>query len=134
MIASEGNKEQGTRNKASALRLFQAVDMNERAVQRKKPTLEDLRAVRDDILRIAEKNGAGNVGIFGSVARGDAIESTDVDVLVDIMADVDGLEYFGVLEDLRRDLEDLLGRDVDIVDSAALKRMRDRVLSEAVTL
>jgi predicted nucleotidyltransferase len=108
--------------------------MNERAVQRKKPTLEDLRKVRDDILRIAEKNGAGNVRIFGSVARGDAIESTDVDVLVDIMADVDGLEYFGVLEDLRRDLEDLLGRDVDIVDSAALKRMRDRVLSEAVTL
>jgi uncharacterized protein len=112
--------------------------MNEHAVHAQKPTLKQLRARRVEILSIAEKNGARNVRIFGSVARGDAIESSDVDILVDIVANVDGFEYFGVLEDLRRDLEALLGRDVDIVDSAALKTPAKapaaRILSEAVTL
>ena len=108
--------------------------MNERAVQGQTPTLKDLRARRDEILRIADKNGARNVRIFGSVARGDAIESSDVDILVDIFSDARGFEYFGVLEDLRRDLEALLGRKVDVMDSAALKRTRDRVLAEAVPL
>lgn len=121
--------------------------MNERTVRSHRPTMQELRAVRDEILRIAEKNGAANIRIFGSVARGDAIESSDVDVLVDIVANVDGFEYFGVLEDLRRDLEELLRRDVHIMDSAALKqtqpsaprskaqvRMRDRILEESIPL
>ena len=108
--------------------------MNERAIQPQTPTLEHLRSLRGEILCIAEKHGAANVRVFGSVARGDAIESSDVDILVDIVADVRGFDYFGVLEDLRRDLEALLGRKVDIVDSAALKRTRDRILGEAVPL
>ena len=108
--------------------------MNERAVQPQTPTLEHLRTLRDEILRIAEKNGAANVRVFGSVARGDAIESSDVDILVDIVSGARGFEYFGLLEDLRRDLEALLGRKVDIVDSAALKRTRDRILGEAIQL
>jgi len=108
--------------------------MNERAVQTQTPTLADLQALREEILRIADKNGAANVRVFGSVARGDAIESSDFDILVDIIADVDGFEYFGVLEDLRRDLEALLGRHVDIVDSAALKTKGKRILGEAVPL
>ena len=64
--------------------------MNERAVHNEKPTLEQLHALREEILRIAEQNGAANVRVFGSVARGDAIESSDVDILVDIVSDVRG--------------------------------------------
>jgi hypothetical protein len=96
--------------------------------------MEGLRAKREEILRVAAKHGAQNVRVFGSVARGDAIASSDVDVLVDMTTDARGFAYFGVIEDLRRDLEALLGRKVDVMDSAALKRTRDRVLGEAVAL
>lgn len=93
--------------------------------------MEDLRARRVEILQIAADLGAANVRVFGSVARGEADERSDVDFLVDIVRDAGGFEYFGILEDLRRGLSALLGRNVDIVDSAALQRMKDRVLSEA---
>jgi predicted nucleotidyltransferase len=110
--------------------------MNERAFKfkTKTPTLEELRGVRDEILRLAGKYDAQNVRIFGSVARGDAIASSDIDILVDMTTDDRGFAYFGVLEDLRQDLETLLGRKVDIIDSVALKRTRDRILNEAVAL
>lgn len=95
-------------------------------------TLEALRARRDEILRIAAAHGASNVRVFGSVARGEADSRSDVDVLVDISTDCEGFAYFGRLEDLRRALTNLLGRDVDVVDSAALRKTRERVLHEAV--
>jgi transcriptional regulator with XRE-family HTH domain len=97
-------------------------------------TLDDLRARRDDILRIAAAHGAQNVRVFGSVARGDAGPGSDVDFLVDIVADAPGFEYFGLLEDLRRALEESLDRDVNVVDSAGLRGMRERVLRDALSL
>jgi hypothetical protein len=127
------NREQERELRDSA-KMYRRPQINERVIQIQPPTLEHLRAMRDEILRIAEQNGAANVRVFGSVARGDAIESSDLDILVDVVSDVRGFAYFGLLEDLRRDLEALLGRKVDIVDSAALKRTRDRILGEAVPL
>jgi uncharacterized protein len=103
-------------------------------VEQRGLTLEDLRARREEILRIAAAHGARNVRVFGSVARGEADVASDVDVLVDIVADDGGFAYFGLLEDLRRALADVLGRGVDIVDSAGLRGMRERVLREAVPL
>jgi uncharacterized protein len=49
------------------------------------PTLADLRAHRDDILRAAAQYGAYNVRVFGSVARGDATEGSDIDFLVKLI-------------------------------------------------
>ena len=50
----------------------------------KTTVIEDLlREKRDEILRIAEKHGARNVRIFGSVAHGEATEASDLDLLVD---------------------------------------------------
>jgi uncharacterized protein len=98
------------------------------------PSLEMLRARRDEILRVAAEYGASNVHVFGSVARGDIDTDSDVDVLVDLAVDSEGFAYFGRLEDLRRALSELLGRDVDVVDRAALRRMRERVLRDAVPL
>jgi predicted nucleotidyltransferase len=98
------------------------------------PTLEGLRTRREEILRIAAQHGAGNVRVFGSVARGDADANSDVGILVDIKRDVRGFAYFGLLEDLRRGLSSVLSREVDIVDSQALDTMRERVLREAVPL
>jgi predicted nucleotidyltransferase len=104
-------------------------------VDTEKPlTLESLRARRAEILRIAAEYGARNVRVFGSVARGEADQRSDVDLLVDIPGDVGGFDYFGRLDDLRRALSDVIGRDVDLVDSAGLRRLRARILGEAIAL
>ena len=93
--------------------------------------LEDLRAKRGEILRIAAKRGARNVRIFGSAARGEADERSDVDVLVDMEPGRSLLDMGGLLMDLR----ELLGRDVDVVTEPSLHwYIRDRILREAVPL
>jgi uncharacterized protein len=99
-------------------------------------TLEDLRSRRSEILHIASQFGAYNIRIFGSVARGDAIPESDVDILVDIDVDANssGFAYFGLIADLRRALSSVVGRDVDVIDSAGLRRLRERVNREAVPL
>jgi predicted nucleotidyltransferase len=95
-------------------------------------TLEQrLKEKRQEILRIASENGALNVRVFGSVARGEADETSDIDFLVDMeprrsLFDLGGLQY---------DLQALLGCPVDVVTERGLKaRIRDRVLKEAVPL
>lgn len=98
------------------------------------PTLAELRLKRAEILRLAQALGISNVRVFGSVARGDAIPESDVDFLVDLEEIASGFEAFGRLEDLRRALETLLGRKVDVVRAGGLTKMRDRVLAEAVPL
>lgn len=99
-----------------------------------RPTLADIQARRDEILRVATAHGATNVRIFGSVARDEAGIGSDIDLLVDIVSDARGLAYFGLVEDLRRDLSDVLDYEVDVVDSAGLRSMREHVLREAIPL
>jgi uncharacterized protein len=92
---------------------------------------ELLKEKREEILRIAALHGAYNVRIFGSVARGEANQNSDVDFLIDLGENLS--PWFPVR--LKRDLETLLGRKVDIVTEKGLKeRIRDRVLQEAVLL
>ena len=85
--------------------------------ERRGLTLNDLRARREEILQIASAHGARNVRIFGSVARGEAGPESDVDFLVDVETDCRGFEFFGLIEDLRRALEDLLGCPVDVAEA-----------------
>ncbi len=92
---------------------------------------ELLRTRREEILRIAAKHGAHNVRVFGSVARGEADETSDVDFLVEMEPGRSLLDLGGLLIDL----EGLLGRPVDVVTERGLKpRIRPRVLNEAVAL
>jgi predicted nucleotidyltransferase len=83
---------------------------------------------RDEILSIAERHGAYNVRLFGSVARGEAGPDSDVDLLIDAGEKVTpwfpgGLVY---------DLEELLGRRVDVVEERALRpELRKYVLCDA---
>ena len=95
-------------------------------------TLEDLlKAKREEILRVCTKYGAHNVRVFGSVARSEADEQSDIDFLVELepgrtLFDLGGLQY---------DLEQLLGCWVDVVTERGLKpRVRERVLREALPL
>jgi uncharacterized protein len=86
---------------------------------------------RTQILDIAAKYGAYNIRVFGSFARGDADESSDIDFLVDLQPGRSLLDLGGLLTELA----DLLERDVDVLTARGLKeRIRERVLAEAVAL
>ena len=84
---------------------------------------------RVDILRLAAQHGAKHIRVFGSVARGDADEQSDIDFLVEMEPGRSLLDMGGLL----MDLQNLLGCRVDVVSEKGLKtRIRDRVLGEAV--
>ncbi len=93
--------------------------------------LQSLRERREKILRIADKHGAHTVRIFGSVARGEEDEASDIDLLVEMEEGRSLLDLGGLL----MDLQDLLGHRVDVVTEKGLReRIRARVLKEAVAL
>lgn len=84
---------------------------------------------REEILRVSARHGARNVRIFGSVARGEADEASDIDFLVEMEPGRSLLDLGG----LQVELESLLGRPVDVVTVRGLKaRVRSTVLREAV--
>lgn len=90
-----------------------------------------LEGKRDEILRIASAHRVYNIRIFGSVARGESDDESDVDFLVELGPGCGLLEHAALI----RELEELLGRKVDIVSEKGLRqRIRDRVLREAVPL
>ncbi len=86
---------------------------------------------REEILRVAEEHGASRVRIFGSLARGDGTEASDLDLLVALAKGRSLLDIVAI----KQDLEDLLHRKVDVVTERSLSPyLRDRVLAEAVAL
>jgi len=94
--------------------------------------LETLQARRAQILAIAAQHGAYNVRVFGSVARGEESPESDIDVLIDY--DLEKITpWFPV--GLIHDLQDFLGREVDVVSAKSLHYyIKDRVLAEAKPL
>lgn len=92
---------------------------------------ETVKTKREEIRRIAARHGATNVRLFGSVARGEAQPESDVDLLVDVAAQTSSWFPIGLV----LDLEELLGRRVEIVTERALnKDFRESVLREAMPL
>ena len=84
---------------------------------------------REEILRVAAGHGARDVRVFGSVARGEADEASDIDFLVEMEPGRSLLDLGG----LQVELETLLGRPVDVVTVRGLKaRIRNAVLRDAV--
>jgi uncharacterized protein len=90
-----------------------------------------LKQKREQILETAAHYGTYNVRVFGSVARGEANEASDIDLLVNLepgrsLMDLGGLLY---------DLQNLLGTDVDVVTEKGLRpRIREQILREAIPL
>ena len=83
---------------------------------------------RDTILTLAAKYGASNVRVFGSVAEGEANEASDVDFLVDMEPGRSLFDLGGLL----MDLEELLGRRVDLITEPALHwYIREKVMHQA---
>jgi predicted nucleotidyltransferase len=95
-------------------------------------TLEELRTrYRNQILEIAEKRGARNVRVFGSIARGEQRSDSDIDILVDFQPGRSLLDLTG----LWLDLEEVLGSKVDVVSSRGLKpRVAREIMRDAIAL
>ena len=106
--------------------------MDEKTRTEQPLTLQSLRAKRVEILEIAARHGAGNVRVFGSVVRGEAEPDSDVDFLVDIV-DLSRFSWGG--GGLLMDLQQLLGREVDVTTENALHwYIKDQILEEAMPL
>jgi uncharacterized protein len=87
---------------------------------------------REAILALAAKHGATDVRIFGSVARGEDDEASDVDVLVKMEEGSSLLDMGELLMDLR----DLLGCTVDVISEHKDLRphFRENILRDAVAV
>ena len=86
---------------------------------------------REEILRIAARHGAHNIRVFGSVARGEAGPESDIDLLVDVSSHTSSWFPTGLIDDL----EQLLGRKVDILtDGGVSPYLREQIYREAVPL
>ena len=92
---------------------------------------ELLKEKREAILQIAAKHGARNVRVFGSAARGEADEESDLDLLVEMEPGRSLLDHAALWLELR----EVLGHTVDVVSDRGIKaRIRERVLREAIPL
>jgi predicted nucleotidyltransferase len=90
---------------------------------------EIIAAQREAILATAARHGVTSIKVFGSVARGDAREDSDVDFLVEVGPRHSAFFPGGLV----LDLEELLGRRVDVVEPDGLHYLlKDDVLREAV--
>ncbi len=95
-------------------------------------TLDTLRAKqREDILRLAERRGAHSLRVFGSVARGEANESSDLDLLVASEPGRSLMDHAGLVQDL----QELFGMRVHLGTEKSLHwYVRDRILRESTPL
>ena len=94
-------------------------------------TFDILKEKRDDVLQVAQKHGVTSLRVFGSVARREESADSDIDLLVTTGPDVSAWFPAGLI----LELEDLLGRHIDVVTESGLNPLlRDEVLNEAVAL
>ena len=93
--------------------------------------MDRIAQIKRKIMPILKRYGVIKAALFGSVVRGDERKDSDIDILVDIEKDIGLLEFIG----LKQDLEDALGRPVDLVEYGTIKPLlKDRILSEQVVL
>ena len=95
------------------------------------PTGRRVVAHRHEILEVLERHGVTNPQVFGSAARGDDHEGSDVDMLVDFPPGTSIIDLIGI----QHELEDLLAVPVDLVPRSGLKeRVRSRAAKDLLPL
>ena len=92
------------------------------------PTIEE---IKEKVLPALERYHARRAGLFGSVVRGETRRRSDIDILVDFPDPIGLFEFVG----LKQELEELLGRKVDLVQYEAIKPLlKKRILKEEVPI
>ncbi len=90
-----------------------------------------IEGIKQTILPVLRRHGITRAGIFGSVVRGEATPESDVDILVELDEQASLLDFIGI----KLELEDVLGRRVDLGQYAAIKPgLRDRIIREEVRI
>ena len=94
--------------------------------------MNDLTAIKQSISalkpQLQKAYHVQRIGVFGSFARGEQQSTSDIDILVEFNQPI-GFVFF----DLKRELEQTLGRTVDLATPAALKpRLKDKILNEVI--
>jgi len=93
--------------------------------------MNDIKARREEILRICESHGGHNVRVFGSVARGEETTQSDIDILLEFEKGRSLFDQIGLIDDLT----EFFHQKVDVVSEPALNRhIREQVLKEAVAI
>ena len=93
--------------------------------------MEEIKEIRDKIIPILKRYGVSKAALFGSSVEGEMTEESDIDVLVEIETDISLLDFGG----LKLELEEILGRKVDVVEYSTLKPiLKERVLREQVPI
>lgn len=94
------------------------------------PVRQLLRQRRSDIIAAAARRGATNVRVFGSVARGDQHEGSDVDFLVDFEPSRSLVDLAGLI----LDLQEILRVEVDVVEASTLRPGDEDILADAIAV
>jgi hypothetical protein len=94
------------------------------------PVRQLLRQRRSDIIAAAARRGATNVRVFGSVARGDQREDSDVDFLVDFEPSRSLVDLAGLI----LDLQEILHVPVDVVEASTLRPGDEDILADAIAV
>ncbi len=81
----------------------------------------DIQIIKQKVVPVLLKHGVTRAGIFGSAARGEMTDTSDIDVLVELPKNVHGFDYVSLKVDLQEDLKNTLGRDVDVVEYNLIK-------------
>jgi predicted nucleotidyltransferase len=92
---------------------------------------EDILNRRDEIIRIANENGIKSVRLFGSVARDQENENSDIDFLVEFEKD---RSLFDLVR-FKQLLAEQFGKDIDVVTENSIHvEIREQILSEAIDI
>lgn len=87
--------------------------------------------IKQRILPILQKYNIKRAGVFGSYARGEMREDSDIDILVEIEDDISLLDFVGI----KLEIEDILGEKIDLVEYDTIKPLiRERVIKEQVRI
>jgi predicted nucleotidyltransferase len=87
--------------------------------------------VKDKIIPVLEKYEVKKASFFGSIARGNLKKGSDIDILVELSDELSLFDFIG----LKHELEDTIGRKVDLVEYDTLKQaLKPRILAEQVPI
>ena len=93
--------------------------------------MESIQEIKEKITPILQRYGVTKAAIFGSLAKGEATSSSDVDILVEIKNDMSLLDSVG----MKLELEEAINRKVDLVEYETIKPLiREKILSEQVAI
>ena len=93
--------------------------------------MESIQEIKEKITPILQRYGIKKAAIFGSLAKGEATSSSDVDILVEIKNDMSLLDSVG----MKLELEEAINRKVDLVEYETIKPLiREKILNEQVVI